>query len=77
VPLSATCCGLVVALSVKVRIALCAPTLFGLNAIPIVHFALGATVMGMGPHVPDPLSAYSGSDRVALEMISELVAPVL
>jgi hypothetical protein len=33
--------------------------------------------MGMAPHVPVPLSAYSGSDGVALEMISEWVGPVL
>jgi hypothetical protein len=76
-PLSATCCGLVVALSVRVRVALCAPTLLGVNAIPSVQFVLGATVMGIGPQVPVPLSAYSGSDGVALETISEWVAPVL
>ena len=77
VPLSATCCGLVVALSVSVRVALCAPTLFGENATPSVQLVLGATVMGTGPHVPVPLSAYSGFEGVALEMISELAAPVL
>ena len=77
VPVSATCCGLVVALSVRVKVALCAPTLLGANAIPIVQLVLGATVIGMGPQVPVPLSAYSGSDGVALEMVSEWVAPVL
>ena len=71
VPLSAECCGLVVALSVRVKVALCAPTLLGLNANPSVQLVLGATVMGIAPHVPEPLSAYSGSDGVALETISD------
>jgi hypothetical protein len=42
-----------------------------------VHDALGATVTGIGPHVPVPLRAYSESDDAALEMISEWVLPVL
>ncbi len=77
VPVSVTCCGLVVVLSVKVRVALCAPIALGAKLIPSVQLVLGATVMGMGPHVPVPARAYSGLDGVALEMISALVAPVL
>jgi hypothetical protein len=39
---------------------------------------LGATVIGIAPHVPVPLKAYSaGSDDVVLPMNSEWVAPVL
>ena len=76
VPVSATCCGLVVALSVRVRVALCAPIVLGVKATPIVQFVLGATVMGITPQVPVPLKAYSESDGVALEIASAFVAPV-
>jgi hypothetical protein len=48
------------------------------NATTIVQVVLGATVIGIAPHVPVPLKAYSAeSDDVALAMISEWVAPVL
>ena len=76
-PLSVTCCGLVDALSPIVKVAPCAPTASGVNAIPIVHDVAGATVIGIVPHVPVPLTAYSGSVGVALEMTSALVLPVL
>src|ERR1700685_4838449 len=77
VPVSATCCGLVVALSVRVRVSLCAPPVFGVKATPIVQFVLGATVMGIAQQVPVPVKAYSESDGVALETTRGLVAPVL
>lgn len=77
VPLSATCCGLLVALSKTCSVALCAPAALGANATPSVHDDLGATVTGIGPHVPVPLRAYSESDDVAAEMTSELGLPVL
>src|SRR5208337_2351753 len=76
VPLSVTCCGLVAVLSLSVSVALCAPSVLGVNATPSVHNALGATVTGIAPHVPVPLTAYSESDGIALEMTSELVLPV-
>ena len=78
VPLSATCCGLVVALSVSVSDALGAPTASGVNPTPSVHDVLGASVTGIAPHVPALVTANSaGSVETALEMISALVAPVL
>jgi len=78
VPLSVECCGLVLALSVSVSVALWAPSALGVNATPSVQFALGATVIGIAPQVPVPLSAYSaGSDETALDTTSGWVAPVL
>lgn len=78
VPVSVECCGLVVALSKSVSVPVCAPSAAGMNATPSVQVALGARVIGIAPHVPVPLNAYSaGSDDVELEMISERVAPVL
>jgi hypothetical protein len=77
-PESVECCGLVVALSKIIRVAFCAPSAVGVNATPSVQVVLGATVIGIAPHVPVPLRANSaGSDDVALPMISEWVAPVL
>ena len=65
-------------MSVKVSDALCAPSAFGVNETPSVQFVLGATVIGIAPHVPVPLSAYSAeSEDIALETTSGLVAPVL
>ena len=78
VPESVECCGLVVALSKSISVALCAPSAAGVNATPSVQVVLGASVMGIAPHVPVPLREYSaGSDDVALAMTSEWVAPVL
>ena len=78
VPESAECCGLVMALSKIISVALSAPTALGVNDTPSVQFFLGAIEIGIVPQVPVPLSAYSrGSDSVAFEMINELVAPVL
>ena len=77
VPLAATLCGLVVALSVSVSDALGAPTASGVNPTPSVHDVLGASVTGIAPHVPALVTANSaGSVETALEMISAL-APVL
>jgi hypothetical protein len=76
-PVSAMCCGLVLVLSVSVRVVLCAPTVAGANFTPIVQFVLGAIVIGIGPQVPVPLGAYSGSDDIALEMTSGWAVPVL
>ena len=71
-PESVECCGLVVALSKVIRVTPCAPSAAGVNATPSVQVVLGATVIGIAPHVPVPLRAYSaGSDDVALAMISE------
>jgi hypothetical protein len=77
-PKSVECCGLVVALSKIISVALCGPSAVGVNLTPIVQMVLGATVIGIAPHVPVPLKAYSaGSDDVVLPMNSEWVAPVL
>ena len=57
-PLSETCCGLVVALSKIFSVALCAPSALGVNATPSVQVVLGATAIGIAPHVPVPLRAY-------------------
>src|SRR5271165_4501313 len=59
------------------RVALGVPTAFGVNATASVHVVLGASVTGIAPQVPLPLAANSGSDEIALEMISELAGPVL
>jgi len=76
-PDSADCCGLVAALSNRVNVALCAPTEFGANDTPSVQFVFGASVIGIAPQVPVPLSVDSaGSDDIAFEMISGLVDPV-
>ena len=77
VPLSAGCCGLVVVLSVSVSVAPCAPSALGVNETRSVQLPLGATVIGIAPHVPVPLITYSGSDDVALDTTSGWVAPVL
>lgn len=78
VPLSVDDCGLVAELSKIINFALRAPTALGVNATPMVHEVLGATMIGTVPHVPVPLRANSaGSDDVAFEMNSGLVAPVL
>ena len=76
-PVSEVCWGLVAALSAKVRVALCAPTAFGVNATPSVQLVLGATVIGIAPQVPVPLKAYSESDDVTLETSSGWAPPVL
>jgi hypothetical protein len=77
-PESVERCGLVIALSKIIRVALCVPSALGVNATPSVQMVLGATVIGIGPHVPVPLRVNSaGSDDVALPMTSEWIAPVL
>jgi len=77
-PESVESCGLVLALSKIISVALCGPSALGVNATPSVQLVLGATVIGIEPHVPVPLRAYSaGSDDVALPMTSGWVAPVL
>jgi hypothetical protein len=77
-PESVESCGLVVVLSKIISVALCGPSAAGVNATPSVQVVLGATVIGIAPHVPVPLRANSaGSDDVALPMISEWFAPVL
>jgi hypothetical protein len=77
VPVSVTCWGLVVALSLSVNDAGRAPTASGVNDTPIVQFVLGAMVIGIAPQVLVPLRAYSESDGIALETTSGWVAPVL
>ena len=78
VPLRAECCGLVVALSVSVSVALCAPSVPGANATSSVQFVLGATVIGTAPQVPPPVTVKcAGSDDIALDTISECDVPVL
>ena len=77
-PESVECCGLPVALSKIISVALRAPSAAGVNATPSVQVVFGATVIGIAPHVPVPLRAYSaGSDDVALPMTSEWLAPAL
>src|SRR5208337_4233757 len=76
-PVSVTCCGLVVELSTTASDAGCAPTALGENEMPSVQCVPCATVTGSVPQVPVPLSAYSGSEGVALETISALVLPEL
>jgi hypothetical protein len=78
VPVSADCCGLVPALSLRVSVALCAPSAAGANVTPSLQFPLAATVIGIVPQEPAPVTINSvGSDDIALEMISGLVRPVL
>jgi len=78
VPASDTCCGLVDALSLIVKVALRGPTAFGAYDTPIMHDDIGATVTGIAPQVPVPLTANSAeSDEFALTTMSELVFPVL
>jgi hypothetical protein len=67
----------VVALSKIMSDAPCAPTEPGVNDTPIVQFVFGATVIGITPQVPVPLSTYSESDGVAPDTTSEWAAPVL
>ena len=76
-PLSVTCCGLVVVLSSIAIDALCTPVAFGVNATPSVHDVPCASVTGIAPHVPVPLRMYSESDAVALEITNEWVVPLL
>jgi hypothetical protein len=76
-PVSVTCCGLVVELSVTASEAGCAPTALGENEIASVQCVPCATVAGSVPQVPVPLSTYSGSVGVAAETISALVLPEL
>jgi hypothetical protein len=42
----------------------------------MVHEPFAASITGIGPHDP-PLTTNSGSDEIALEMISGFVLPVL
>jgi hypothetical protein len=77
VPESATCCGLVVALSLIVSVASCDPSEAGLNATPSVQDFRGATLTGIAPQVPCPFNAYSGSEVAALETISWFLLPLL
>lgn len=77
VPESATFCGLVMELPLIASVALCNPSEAGVNATPSEHDLRGATVTGIAPQVPFPLSAYSGSDVVALEINSGWVLPLL
>src|SRR5579862_3439029 len=77
VPLRVTCWGLVVALSLTVKVAGWAPVALGVNATPSVHDPSAATVTGIAPQVPVPLRTYSGSEGEALETISGWVLPVL
>jgi hypothetical protein len=77
VPERATCCGLVVALSLSASVALCRPSEAGVNATPSEQDLRGATVTGIAPQVPVPLNAYSGSEVVALETISGFLLPLL
>ena len=59
-------------------VALCAPSAPGTKVIPSVQVVLGATVVGIAPHVPVPLKEYSvGSEDVAPPMTRGWVAPVL
>ena len=64
-------------MSLSVRAALGVPAALGVNATASVHVVLGATVSGIAPQVPPLLGENSGSDEIALEMISELAGPVL
>ncbi len=64
-------------MSLSFRVALCAPVVLGVKATASVHDFLGASVIGTAPQVPLLRAENSGSDETALEMISELDAPVL
>ncbi len=76
-PEKVDCCGLFAALSKISSVALCVPTAFGVNATLSVQFVLRGIVTGIAPQVPLPFRTYSaGSDEIAFDMISELVAPV-
>ena len=77
VPESATCCGLVVALSLMARVALCKPSEAGVKATPSEHDLRGPTDTGIAPQVPFPFKAYSGSVVIALETINGFLLPLL
>jgi len=64
-------------LSVNASDPLCGPGALGANETAIVHELFAARVTGIAPHDPPPVTANSGSDEIALEMISGLVPPVL
>ena len=57
-------------LSNIMSVALRAPSAPGMKVIPSVQVVLGATVVGIAPHVPVPLRAYAGSDGTALDTTS-------
>ncbi len=64
-------------MSLSFRVALCVPVVLGVNATASVHDFLCASLTGTAPQVPLLLAENSGSDDIALEMTSELAAPVL
>ena len=64
-------------MSLSFRVALRAPVVLGVNATASVHDFLGASLTGIAPQVPLLLAENSGSDEIALDMTSELAAPVL
>jgi hypothetical protein len=71
VPESVDFCGLVVALSNSISVALCEPSALGVKVTGRVQVVLGATVIGIAPQVPAPPRTYSaGSEDVALEITS-------
>src|SRR6185437_14596068 len=61
VPLSDTCCALPAALSLKLRLALLAPTALGANRTATVQIALIATVPPPAGHVPPEAIAKSAA----------------
>jgi hypothetical protein len=71
VPLAATCCGLLDALSLTESVALCAPSVLGVNPIAIVHVAKCANPPP--GQVVAPVAANSGSFEVTLPMNSKFV----
>ena len=74
-PDNVECCGLVAALSKIVSVALRGETMLGENDTPNLHFVPAATVIGIAPQEPVPLSENSaGSDNDALETMSDLAA---
>src|SRR5260370_21490298 len=71
VPLAATCCGLLAALSWTDSVALCGPSALGVNPIAIVQVIVGASPPP--GQVVAPVAANSGSFVVTLTMNSGFV----
>ena len=75
VPLAATCCGLLDALSLTESVALCAPIVLGVKPIAIVQVAKCASPPG--GQLVAPVAANSGSFEVTLPTNSRFVPAFL
>jgi hypothetical protein len=71
VPVAATCCGLVLVLSLTKSVALCIPSVLGVNPIAIVQVCMDASPPP--GQVVAPVAANSGSFEVTLPMNNNFV----